>query len=410
MDGRGGLSEFRNGWKVVLASATGVGVGVTGAPFYTIGIFLKPLVAEFHWSRAGVSAATLFLSTGAALTAPFVGRLADRIDVRKIALISMIGVILGFLGLTRIGADITSLYFWLAVLALAGCGTTPLVWTHAVNSWFDRSRGLSLGLTLAGGGVAAILAPRGVDRLIQAYGWQAGYVGLAVVTALAYPIILLFFHEKKAPILANGEDTIERVGLTVRQAVRSRCFWQLAIGMLLVTGAVAAILVHLVPLLTDAGLSRDRATAIAGLLGFAVLFGRVFIGLLVDRFHAPYVAAIVLTIPGIGYLLMATAPGDGWVLMLATLMFGTAAGAEADILAYLASRFFGLRAFGGIYGLLLAAFGIGAGLGPITMGRVFDETGGYGPALYAGAAACVTGAILIGCMGRYPSRNVKPAA
>ena len=163
-------SEFRSGWKVVCGAAIGVGVGVTGAAFYTVGVFLKPLTAEFHWSRAAISASTLFLHFGWAVMAPFIGRLADRFDVRNIALISLIGVILGFLGLTHINAHIWTFYLGLMFLGIAGSGTAPLIWTHAVNSWFDRSRGLALGLTLAGSGIAAIVAPRGVDTLIQWHG------------------------------------------------------------------------------------------------------------------------------------------------------------------------------------------------------------------------------------------------
>jgi MFS family permease len=401
------VSEFRAGWKVVLASAVGVGVGVSGAAFYTMGVFLKPLAAEFHWSRAGVSAATLFLSLGWTLSAPIVGRLADRIDVRKIALTSLAGVVAGFLALTRIDEHIWTLYLGLTFLAVAGSGTAPLIWTHAVNTWFDRSRGLSLGLTLAGSGVAAIVGPRAVDRLIADHGWRAGYLGIAAFTAfIAFPVIFLLFRENNA-VKTGARSRRAGVGaapgMMAAEAVRTRQFWQLGLGIMVVAGAVSAILIHMVALLTDRGLSRNEATGIAGLMGFAVLFGRIGIGLLVDRFHAPYVAGTILTIPSLGYLLLALHAGGGWETIAAALMFGVAAGAEVDLLAYLASRFFGLRAFGGIYGLLLVPFGIGSGSAPILMGRVYDLTGGYGPGLFAGAACCAAGAVMIGSMGRYPA-------
>jgi MFS family permease len=404
------FSEFRAGWKVVAAASLGVGIGVSGAPFYTIGVFLKPLVAEFGWSRAAVAAATLFLATGHSLTAPFVGRLADRIDVRKIALFSMAALILGYLGLTRVSHNVLSLYFWLGIMAIVGCGTTPLVWTHVVSTWFDRKRGLALGLTLAGSGIAALVAPRAVDKLIQYYGWQAGYIGLALFAAIVgFPVVFLFFRENKG-VKVNDPGIVDaRRGPAVSEAVRSVRFWQLAVGIFLVGGSVAAILIHLVPLMTDSGMSRDRATAVAGLLGFAVVFGRIGIGSLVDRFHAPYVAGIVLMAPVIGYLLTANSHGDGWRLVVATLLFGLSAGAEVDLLAYLTGRFFGLRAFGSIYGLLLVPFGVAAGIGPILLGRVYDVTGSYGPGLYTGALTCGIGALLIASLGRYPETFSEPA-
>jgi MFS family permease len=232
-------SEFSLGWKVVMAAALGVGIGVSGAPFYTLGVFLKPLSGEFGWSRAEASAATLFLTFGSALTAPVVGRLADRLNVRKIALISLIGIVLAFLWLTQSGPRVGSWYFGLALLALAGCGTTPLVWVHAVTTWFDKSRGLALGCTLAGSGISGIVSPHAVDFLIMHYGWRAGYVGLALFTmVVALPVVFLFFREKATT--KTAKDTSHLPGLTVGEVLRTRRYWQLAIGFLSTGGAIAA--------------------------------------------------------------------------------------------------------------------------------------------------------------------------
>jgi sugar phosphate permease len=168
-------------------------------------------------------------------------------------------------------------------------------------------------------------------------------------------------------------------------------------------GAIAAMIVHLAPLLTDAGVSRDSATAIAGLLGLTLVVGRIANGFLIDRLHAPYVGAVFLMFPGIGYLLFATGSASGWSVVLATILFGVSAGAEADLLAFLASWLFGRKAFGAIYGLLLLPFGFGGGVAPILLGRVYDVTGHYTPALYGGAAACFVGAAMVGGLGR-PAR------
>jgi MFS family permease len=401
-------SEFRRGWQIVLASAMGVGIGVSGAPFYTLGVFLKPLSAEFGWNRAQLSASTLFLTFGYTLASPIVGRFADRLDVRKIALISLVGLALGFLGLTQINGSIVSLYFGLSVLAVAGCGTSPLIWGHAINSWFDRSRGMALGLALGGGGVAGIIAPRAVDSLIQAYGWQAGYVGLALYALLiVLPVVAIFFRERKLAPEGNARADVSLPGMTVAQAFRSVRFWQLTAGIMCVSGALTAIFIHLIPLMTDAGLPRGEATGIAGILGFALLAGRIGGGYALDRFHAPYVAGILLSIPVLGFLLLAAAPGVVWCFIAATITFGFAAGAEVDLLAYLASRFFGLRAFGAIYGFLLIPYGLGAGIGPLLMGHLYDVTGSYMTALPVAAAVCGAGALAIGALGRYPVFNAR---
>jgi predicted MFS family arabinose efflux permease len=397
-------SEFRRGWKVVIASSIGVAVGLGGIPFFTLGVFMKPLAEAFGWSRAEIAATSLCLSIGSGLTAPVVGRLVDRLDVRRVALVSLAAMVVAYLALTQLRGDIRMLYLGVFTLALCGCGSSPLVWALTVSTWFDRARGLALGLTMAGSGVAAILAPRLVDRLIEAYGWQAGYIGIALFTGLfAFPIVFLLFDGKRPHRAAGAGVQPATSGMAVGAALRSPRFWQLAAGILLVNGAVGAILVNLVALLTDAGLTRASATGIAGLLGFAVVIGRLVIGFLLDRFRAPRVAAIVLTVPAIGLELLAGFPGVEGLMIAAALMFGFASGAEVDLLAYLTSRLFGLRAFGAIYGLLLIAFLLGGGIGPILMGHVHDTNGNYGPALAGGGVICFAGALLLGSLGRFPS-------
>ncbi len=104
------LHEFRDGWRALLASTLGVGIGLTGAPFYTMGIFLGPLGAAFGWSRAQLSGGALCLHLGYAFTAPFMGRLIDRIGVRKVALTSLLGLTVGLCLMTQIGPNIASFY------------------------------------------------------------------------------------------------------------------------------------------------------------------------------------------------------------------------------------------------------------------------------------------------------------
>src|SRR5690606_14629905 len=115
-------------------------------------------------------------------------------------------------------------------------------------------------------------------------------------------LVALIFRGKN-PALKAGDVAL--AGMTLGQAVRSMRFWQLAIGICGVAGAVGGTLVHLVPFLTDAGMARDRATAIAGVLGLAVVAGRLGSGALIDRFHAPYVAGLLLAMPVLSFGMMA---------------------------------------------------------------------------------------------------------
>ncbi len=396
-------NEFRDGWRVVLAAALGTGVGVTGAPYYTLGIFIGPLSAQFGWTRSQIGAGALALHLGYAFIAPFVGRLIDRIGVRKVALTSLIGVAIGLLLMTQIGPSIASYYVLIVLLALLGCGTIPIVWTYAVNTWFQINRGFALSLTLTGTGVASMLAPVAVNALIANYGWQAGYIGLAAfVVVVAFPMVWLFLFEKAGIDRTALRSTSHLPGISAGDALRTARFWQLLLGIGAISLGTGMLIVHLVPLLTDAGLSRNVAAEIVGTMGMAIIVGRLSVGALVDRLHAPYVAVVYLLFPVFGCLLLAHVTITSLIAVLGVLTIGLAAGAEVDLIAFLTSRYFGLKSYGELYGWQLVIFALGAGFGPLVSGWAFDTSGNYKISLHAAAAGFTVGAILIGLLGAYP--------
>jgi MFS family permease len=344
-------NEFRDGWRVVLAAALGTGVGLTGAPYYTLGIFIGPLNAQFGWTRSQIAAGALCLHLGYAFVAPFVGRLIDRVGVRKVALTSLVGLVIGLLLMTQIGPSINSYFVSVVILALLGCGTIPIVWTYAVNTWFQRNRGFALSLTLTGTGVASMLAPVGVNALIANYGWQAGYLGLAAfVVVVVIPVVWLLLFEKVGIDRTAPRSTLHLPGLLARDALRTARFWQLLFGIGAISLGTGALIVHLVPLLTDAGLSRNVAAGIVGFMGMAIIVGRLSVGVLVDRLHAPYVAVVYLLFPVFGCLLLAHVAITSTIAVLGVLTIGLAAGAEVDLIAFLTSRYFGLKSYGELYG------------------------------------------------------------
>ncbi|WP_116969490.1 MFS transporter, partial [Blastomonas sp. UPD001] len=151
--------ELADGWPIVLAAALAIGVGTMGIGFYSLGLFVQPLQAEYGWSRASVSGAATFQQIGIFLSAPLVGWLADRWGARPIALASFVATPLALLALSRVGSSVVAWdALWLMV-SLAGAGTTPAIWARIVSLRFDAARGLALGLMLMGTGTAAILAP-----------------------------------------------------------------------------------------------------------------------------------------------------------------------------------------------------------------------------------------------------------
>jgi MFS family permease len=296
---------------------------------------------------------------------------------------------------------------WLG-LSLIGGGTTPVVWTRTVNIWFDRGRGLALGLALAGSGVAGVFAPVLVTRIIAEYGWQAGYLAIGgFLLVVSTPLVALLLKERPtAPPLAAGSagtaaDSAEPLpGLELDEALRQVAFWKIAVGFFLVSAVIAALIINLIPLLVDRGLDTQQAASIAGVMGIAVLVGRVAIGVLLDHFPAPLVAGVVLGLCALGCFALALPGASTWLIGLSVLSLGLAAAAEVDLVAYLSSRFFGMRAYGKVYGWQLTSFYLGAALGPLAAGMAYDRFGSYLPTLYFATGALIFGALVTSTLGK----------
>jgi predicted MFS family arabinose efflux permease len=165
-------------------------------------------------------------------------------------------------------------------------------------------------------------------------------------------------------------------GLTGLEALRSVRFWCLAFSFFILSGTTGGVISHLVPLLGDRGLSPETATGMMGIAGIALIAGRLLAGLLVDRIHAPYVALVFFLAPLVGIAVLLSTPGSERA-GIGTALVGLGVGAEVDLIAYLLSRYLGMRSFGEIYGYFFSIFMLGAGLGPLAMGVSYDRTGSY---------------------------------
>ncbi|MFZ3236245.1 MAG: MFS transporter [Stellaceae bacterium] len=167
----------------------------------------------------------------------------------------------------------------------------------------------------------------------------------------------------------------------------------------LVAVAINGTVAHVVPLLTDHGLSRAAATATLAAFGLATLSGRLLCGWLVDRVYAPYVASVFFLAPIAGFVFLASAAGGLPVLGVA--LMGLGLGTEIDMIAFLITRYFGQRAFGQIYGWFFMIFGLGSGVGPFLGGVTYDRAGSYNPALIGAACALVAAVVLVNRLGAY---------
>ena len=402
-------AKNKSPWWVVVGAVAGLLVGNGPLMQFGFTVFVKPLADDFGASRATISTAILvgFVVTG--LLTPFAGRLVDRYGVRRVVLPS---IVLFALAMAALGFSPASPFAFIVMYGIAGifaAGQTPLPYAKAVAGAFEQHRGLALGISMAGVGIGAAVVPQIGQALITAYGWRNAYLGLGAFTFLcAFPAVFLWLREP-VPMAALGQRA-SIPGISAKEALRMRELWYLAIIFFAVVIATGGTIAHVVAMLTDRGVAPQMAASAISAAGIALIAGRLLAGYLLDRIFAPYVAIVFILIPLAGLVLLYF-PATPAVTLLAIICVGVGLGAEVDLIAFFISRYFGMRAFGEIYGYLFAVFMFGSGLGPFTMGMSFSRTGSYGPALAIFGVGLVVAALLMLRFGpyRFPATGQAPA-
>jgi MFS family permease len=289
-----------------------------------------------------------------------------------------------------------------------GAGTAVPA-TRAVVSWFDNNRALAVGVVTGIIGLGSALAPLLAGALIEGVGWRTAYGLMALISVLVSVTMVTLFVRARAERHVRGrlvrearvegrEVSLELPGLTVGEAVRTRQFWGIALGLGLVGVVVYGLQVHLVPMMTDRGLNADQAATLLVVFGLASLVGRVTGGLILDRVHTGVIGPIVMIAPIIGMFFLEPPFGAA---VVAVAFIGVAFGIEGDLLALLITRYLGTRYFGRILGLVQAAFLLGSALGPLLLGLGYDLLGSYDPVIPVLMGVLVVGAVLIATLGRY---------
>lgn len=390
------------GWKPLVGAMLGVSAGLTGIVFYTHGVFVLSITEEFGWSRGATQFAFSFVMMSAALTGPLIGGLSDKYGARRVALISMFALSLSFASLSLTTDNILVYYALWILMSVIAAGTFPVTWTRGVNSWFDKSRGLALGMTMMGTGLVAAVGPSYAAWLIESFGWREAYQAIgATLLVVAFPVAYFFFQERDEKDVAIHSSSAN-TGVTLREALADYRFWAMGIALLFICYGVGGLITNLVPMLTDKGLPLDYAVEKAGLVGIMVIVGRLVVGYLIDRVWAPGVACVFLILPAASCLILAQSMPSGLMISISALAIGLAAGAELDVIAYMSSRYFGLKNYGKIYGAQFVFFAVGSGAAPAVFGWSQDVTGSYELILYSTAALFVVGSLLMLVMGPYP--------
>ena len=384
-------SEFSRHWLLVLVCAIGIGVGVSALPFYTQGLFIEAWTAEFGWTRAQASLGILGSTLALAAVLPFIGSIVDRYGLVTPVMISLLGLSLAYVMLGLFVQSIASFVMLAMLQAILGSASSPLAYTRAINAVFNKQRGLALGVALSGAGAAATFGPSLVSSAIDAFGWRGAYYAMALFTLVVGTVIVIVLARlKSAKTSAQIDVQAAREGLKAAKA--SASYWLIMAAIFCLSLGLGGLMIHFVPILLDIGLTTSEAVKIAGVIGIAVVLGRLLVGFAVDRIFAPHVAIAILFACICGVLALAV---FGTVVAIpAAFVIGFSVGAEVDLIGYLVARYFGMHAYGQIYGRQYSTFLIATGLSPVILGAVRDATGSYTGSLFTAAAFITLSAAL----------------
>jgi predicted MFS family arabinose efflux permease len=406
--------EWMQRWPLVLAAIVGFSFHSVVTSF--AGLFIGPVGAEFDWSRTQVTAGMTLSSTIGTIISPLFGVMIDRWGTRKLALP---GLIMKSIVMAGFGFASGSVAQWLAMWVIYSLVSTMVkstVWTTAVTGVFTASRGLALGAVMSGTALAQIIVPPLGNWLIDNFGWRQAFAWLGLGwggVAFVLCLFLLFdAHDdlKKARAAGDAEaDRSKLPGLTIPQALRCAALWRVGISTFIMMLFTIALVVHQIPILEEAGVSRTNAAWLASLAGVASIAGKLITGTLMDRFRPNIVGSLTISTAALGFALLLEPMRMPALIVIAMLINGYVSGTKLQICAYLTSRHAGIRNFGTVFSVMASMIALGSGLGPVFGGLVYDAFGSYTVLLIGGICGSLLCAWLIFGVGEYPDWDTKEA-
>jgi MFS family permease len=400
----GPAQEWRRGWPPVAAGVAGLMLSTVHN--YSFGVLIIPLENTFGWTRAEISSGPLIVSFVGAVMGPVIGVAIDRWGARPIGVAGAVFYCVALALLATITGNLWSWWLTWGLVALAMPFITTTTWATVVSRRFDRSRGLALAVTLCGSGLGAAIIPAITHAFLERFGWRGTYLIQAGFWAvIAIPVITILFRDAdRTPHMPahTGETQPPPSSRSGPAGFTSPAFLIIAAAASVLTLGVSAFIVNMVPILVSQGITSRVGVMIAGLIGVGVIVGRLCGGYLLDRLNAKRVAAATVCAPAFSAALLLLVPSSVPVASVAVLLMGLSLGAEYDSVAYLASRHFGLKNFGMLFGTIAGLLVLTNGLGPMIANHAYDTTHSYRLVLWAMIPASLLSSILFLSLGPEP--------
>ncbi len=396
------------GWWVVAAS-TAIMLYVAGVINLGFTAIFQPIAEDFGWSYAQVSQGAMLRGLEVGLLAPLVGFLVDRWGSRRLVFGGLIVVAIGLFSLSRVNS-FGAFYVSFVVIAIGMSACVGTVFLPTVTNWFHKKIGLAIGLVGAGAGLSGFLVPL-VTFLVDKYDWRTALLILSLsILVIGLPTSLLLRHkpeqygylpdgaleteqntEKETGILTTKDVTI----ITAKQALGTRVFWQLSAVSFCCAIVTASVTTHIMPYLSNVGISRTFSSMLVLLMSPVNMGGRVVSGWLGDRLNTKQVYSFFLILMIIGTVVFAYAvPGRWWALVLFVIFYGLGAAGNMTLRPVLLRKYFHSGKFGTILGIADAVMMFGQAGVPIA-GWAFDVWGTYRGIWLIYAGVVLVGVILL---------------
>ncbi|MFK4446449.1 MFS family permease [Caballeronia udeis] len=374
-------------WRVVFAALIGLVGGASTLTIYGLGMFVRPLQAEFGWSLTQISFANTLVSLSGIVSAFAQGILIDRFGARRVVLVSLPLLCLSFASMYFLPDSLSVFYIGWLLIPLLGAGTWVGSYAKAIAAWFDDRLGLALGVAAIGAGLGAAVIPALTHTLMVAYGWRLAYVWIGALSMIVVlPVVYFNLYDKPADRGFQWRPHMRRAGMqdrdvTVREALRQQAFWALLMAFMLLGFNTTGIALHMVPMLLRDGVSTGQAAAAQSIMGVGVILGRLAAGYLLDRLPAALVTAVSLLGPTLGFTGFALLGAHSGSMNVLAVLIGIGIGAEIDLLGFYVRRHFGTFAYGKLYCSIFAIFQFGSGVGAVGIAYGATRLNGYGPML-----------------------------
>jgi MFS family permease len=375
------------GYNIVIAGFViqAVGIGI----YVAFGVFFKPLLVDFEWSRATLSGAQSLALLIAGILGILIGRLSDRFGPRTVMSVSAFFFGLGLVLMSGLN-HVWQLFLFYGVVFGIGLSAIDIIALSSTARWFVRRRGIMTGIVKVGTGAGQLVLPLAASLLIAGYGWRTSYViiGAAAMVLLIFIGQLLRRDPALMGLLPDGNKGLQtqssklsETDFYMREALHTRQFWTIWFAFLATMFCLLVIMLHIVPHATDIGISSTIAAGILSAIGGISMVGRFVTGVAIDRIgnRLSMIICLILLILALLWLQLAR---ELWMFYLFAIVYGLGHGGLLTVVSPIVAEYFGTRSHGALFGIVFFSTMVGGAIGPVTAGHIFDTTGSYSLAFW----------------------------